>query len=127
MRGPAELRRPGAVNTLQLVELLAVDFGVRAEEVEVRSERLPFALGLGLLFRDLVALALVNMKNLDLEILGSPRHIGENRRALAEVSDHVATHVAGEHRARERVFEQDLDHLRNLIKSTQGCLGALSS
>src|SRR5688500_3981708 len=101
----------GAVDTLQLFEVLAVDFGIRAEEVEVCAQRLPFARRLQLLLRPLVALALVNVKDVDLHVLGPAREIRENGRPLAQVTDHAAADVAGEDRARERVLEQDPNHL----------------
>jgi len=98
------------VNAFEFVEVLAVDFGVRAQEVEMCAERLPFALRLRLLLRNLVALTLVNMKDLYFQVLGPACHVGEYSCPLAQLSDHVAADVAREDRARERVLEQDLDH-----------------
>jgi hypothetical protein len=58
-----------------------------------------------------MALAFVNVKNVDLQVLGPARQIREDGRPLAQVPDHVTADVAREHRARERVLEQDLYHL----------------
>ncbi len=99
------------VNALQLVEMLAVHFRVCTKEVEVCAERLPFTLRFRFLLGYLVALTLVNMKDLYLQVLGPARHIGEHSRPLAQLTNHVAANVAGKDRARERVLEQDLDHL----------------
>ena len=106
-----ELRRARAMDALQFVEMLAVDFGVRAEKIEMCAQRLPLAFGLRLLLRDLMALTLMNVKDIYLQILGPSRHVGEYSCPFAQLSDHVAADVAREDRARERVLEQDLDHL----------------
>ena len=107
----ARLRGARTVYALQLVEVLAVDVGVRAEEVEMCAQRLPFALRLRPLLGELVALALVNVKNFDLHVLGALRQIREHGSPFAEVTDHVAADIAVKDRARQRILEQDLYHL----------------
>jgi hypothetical protein len=102
------------VYALQLVEVLAIDFGIRTEEVEVCAQRLPFALRLRLLLCQLVALALMNVKNFDLHVLGALRQISEHCSTFAQIPDHVAADIAVKDRARERILEQDLYHLSNL-------------
>jgi len=99
------------VYALQLIEVFAVDFGVRAEKVEVRPKRLPFALLLYFLLGHLVAFAFVNMNDFNLHVLASARQISEDCGPLAEVPDHVAADIAAEDRARQRILEQDLYHL----------------
>jgi hypothetical protein len=102
------------VNPLQLVELFAVHFGVRTQEVQVRTKRLPLALGGHLLFCELVALTLMDMKDIDLHVFGPARQIRKDCGAFAEVANHVATDVTAEDGARQRILEQDLDHLCSL-------------
>jgi hypothetical protein len=58
-----------------------------------------------------VAFAFVDMKDIDLHVLGSARQIGEYGCPFGEVADHVTAKVAGEHGARERILEEDLYHL----------------
>ena len=100
-----------AVNPLELVELLPVHFGIRAEEVQMRTQRLPLALGLDFLLCQLVTLPFMDVKNLDLHVLGALRQVGEHGSSLAEIPDHVAADIATEDRARQRVLEQDFYHL----------------
>ena len=99
------------MDTFQLVELLAVDFDVRAEEVEVCPERLPLAFLFHLLLSQLVAFAFVNMNDIDFHVLTSARQIGEDRGPLAEVPYHVTADIAADDGARQRILEQDLYHL----------------
>ena len=96
---------------LQLIELLAVNFGVSAEEVEVRAQGLPLAFRLHSLLGQLMAFAFVNMKNVDFHVLAPARQIREDGCPLTEVADHVAANVAAEDRARKRILDQDLYHL----------------
>ena len=109
--GKTALRGPRAVYALKLLELFTVDFRIGAKEVEMRAQGLPLALLLYLLLGELVALAFVNMKNLDLHVLTPAWQIRENRGALTEIPNHIAANVTTEDGARERILEQDLNHL----------------
>src|SRR6478672_1859456 len=120
---PSRSGRAGSVNPLQLVELFAVHFGVRAQEVQVCTKRLPLALGRHLLFCKLVALTFMDMKDIDLHVFGPARQIRKYCGAFAEVADHVATDVTAEDGARQRILEQDLDHLCSL-KSLMAIAGS---
>jgi hypothetical protein len=113
----AELCGARAVYALELVQLFAVDLSVRAEEVQMCAQRLPLAFLLHLLLRELVALPLMHMKNVDLHVFASAGQIGEDSSALSEVPDHVTANVAAENRARQRILEEDLDHLFLFIVS----------
>jgi hypothetical protein len=105
------LRRSRAVYPLKFFELLAVDFGVRTEEIEVRPQRLPLALLLHFLLGKLVAFAFMDMKNVDLHVFAPARQIREHSGPLAEVTNHVTANVTAEHGAGKRILEQDFDHL----------------
>lgn len=97
--------------SLQFFELLAVNLGVRTEEIEVRSQRLPFTLLLHFLLGKLVAFTFVDMKNVDLHVFAPAWQIRKHGGSLAEVADHVAANITAEHGAGKRILEQDLDHL----------------
>jgi hypothetical protein len=85
----------------------------------MRAERLPFALRGHLLLDQLVAFPFVDVKHVDFRVLHPARQIGEDGSPLAQVSDHVAADVASENRTRERILEQDLDHLFIVVISMQ--------
>ena len=107
---PYRLRSSRPVDPFQLVEVLTVDLGVGAEEVKVGPERLPFRLAFHLLLDELVALAFVNVKNVDFHVLGPARQISKDGSSLAQLPDHVTADVTGEDRTGERILEQNLDH-----------------
>jgi hypothetical protein len=53
----------------------------------------------------------MNVKNVDLHVLGASCKIREDGGPFGEVPNHVATDVTAEDGARQRILEQDLDHL----------------
>ena len=109
--GDLPLGGTGSMYSLEFLELLAVDLGVRAQEIKVSTQRLPFALLFQFLLGELVAFAFVDMKNVDLHVFAPARQIRKNRGTLAEIADHVAANITAEHGAGKRILEQDLDHL----------------
>jgi hypothetical protein len=105
-----ELSCASAVNALQFIELLAVYLGIRAEKVEVCTQWLPLTFLLHFLLGELVALAFVYMKDVDLHVLAPAWQVGKHSRPFGEVPDHVTAYIAAEDGAGERVLEQDLNH-----------------
>jgi len=104
------LRGARAVKLFQLVELFRIDLDVRAEEVQMCSERLPLALPVEAALGELIALAFVHMKHIDLLVFLAAWEIEKDSRALADVADHVAADIATEDWAGQCLLEQYLYH-----------------
>jgi hypothetical protein len=94
----------------KLVELFGIHLDIRAQEIQMRSERLPFALAVEAAFGQLVAFAFVHVEYLYLLVFLAARKVEKNGGALAQIADHVAADIATEDWAGQCLLEQYLYH-----------------